>query len=347
MIVQGTKRFLDELMLKRKWLSHIGKKEYPRGLFDWYAHTMDFEGKTGIVLANNLTRYPVVLLKNEQFQIEQIPNYILETLKSEGIHEEVLQTYRSQMGMLLIDKTSDRELVQKLSYTCDMVKDCLYLLDSNACLQTKIAREAAKKRVHYNDIGYKTPAEMMLEQLNLVRQHKRLCVPLLDIEALDLKIRLEMPSQDIEVRLTVPSNIPFLLLHELILKLFDWNVKGEHKFFHAGNVVDEIRELQDIDWESGVNYEYWMPGYYRWRHTICLMERKAHQQTRAALATACRGQRPPWILNGPEAYKVYQEILKDTAHPDYEKAQLLYHRYGARKLSLREINMELKWVMEG
>ncbi len=344
MIIQATKRLLDELGLRRRWIAHVGKKEYPRGLYDWYAHVQDFEGQMGIVLANNLTRYPVVLLKNEEFCVEKIPEYILETLRSEGIHETILEAYRSQMGMMLIDKTGDQELTQKLSYTCEEVRRCTYLFDRTVCVQTKIAKEAAKMRVRYCDIAYRAPSEIMTEQLERLKREMKLDVALFDIEQLDLLISLEIPGEKAEVRINVPSNITFLLLHELILKLFDWNAKGEYCFLSDGNAVDEICELKEIDWTAGVKYEYRMPGYSKWIHTIRLMGIKPHHPVKSASVAACRGQRPPWTLN-PEYYREYQSALENEDHPEHEKAQLLRHRYGARRLSLREMNVELRWVM--
>lgn len=345
MIVQGTAKMLRMLGLRRRWLSHIGKREYPGGLFDWHANVIDLNGRDAIVLMNNLTLYPVVILKEEKFEKDLFPEYVLQALKSEGIHQNVLECFRRHTGVLMTDKTSDRAMVQRLRHICNEVRKGVNLLDDDTCVQTKVGRYAARKRVRYPDGSYAAPADRMFEMLNRMREEEEIETPLLDLEVLELCITLEIPKAEIMGRIRVPSNISMSQLHELILKLFDWNTQGEHAFFCDRKNVCESCELSEIDWTHGLCYEYGMSGYYRWKHDIRLVNRMEHQCTSQVTAMECRGIRPPWVLDGPDAYEAYQKSLTDYRNPGHEEAQKLHNRYGARRLSLREINVEFGWLM--
>jgi len=345
MIIQIMRRLLDEMNLSCRWLSHIGKKEYPQGLYDWYAAAVEIKGRTVIVLVNNLTRYPVVLLWNDSIQPADFMEYILEALREEGIHEDVLTCFRRQAGVVFVDRASDPELIQKAHYICKEIKRQGSLLDEGACLQAKLGREAARVRVHYPNAGYQSASDYLFQMLGRMKTDAGLACPLFDLEGLDLMIRLEIPQTVIESRVRVPSNIMFGLLHKMIIKLFDWNENGEHVFLCGEKMVDDICELKAVDWCNGIRYDFWMPGHHRWEHTICLKGRIRYHQRVNAAATERRGNRPPWKIDGPGAYEKYQKSLSDYNDPDHEAAQRIQEECGPGMFSLREINKELRWVM--
>lgn len=313
MIIQGTKRFLDGLGIKRKWLSHVGRKKYPAGLFDWNADIVVLDSCPCLVLVNNLTGYPVVIRKDETFDTERISEYVIEALRYEGICENVLSYYRNNIGKILLDKTSDRAIVQRLRIVCNEVLRCGDRLECS-CLQVKIGQEAARMRVNFSDLGYKAPSEYLLEVLERWKTDCGIEIPLLDLDRLDLLIKLEIPGSQIEVRAEVPANITWGFFHKLIVQMFGWSGKGEHAFFCGKMQMDEINGLSDIEWLDKVIYEY-RSEEQCFVHSIHLLRIMRHQHKREAIALERRGDR------------------------------ISYPGEIARKRSLRELNIELKWMM--
>lgn len=299
MVIQCTQKLLGQLGVSRKWLAHVGKTEYPEGLFDWYAGTIVLAGEPGVLLMNNLTRYPVAVtgeIRKEAKRpqpsalsdciLEKWKDAIEKSLEAEGIHPDVINVYKAASRTAFLEKASSRELTRRLAHSAKTVCGCEALLRTDRSVQTEISREAARRQVCYCG-EYDTPAERMLYALNKMREDAGLFgVSLLDVEVWELKIT--EGNRQTGAVITVPYNVSFGILQELIRTLFGRPKEECGSFLCGEKEADMRRELREIPFSDGLYKSEVSPFSCR----IAASGRYFHRQDRYPRVISLLGEHP-------------------------------------------------------
>lgn len=258
MVIQCTQKLIRQMGMSVKPLSHIGKIQYPDGLFDWHAGAAVFGEEKGIVLMNNLTRYPIAVTKWDAAAAMQGTDFwkgvILEALQAEGIHPEVTAAYGKNCASVSVERACDHEIIGRLIHTVREVGKRESLLRQDRIVQTALSCEAARCLMRYEE-GFDTPANRLFEALTRWKDGAGLTkTPLFDIEMWVLNAEWRNPDGCAQI--AVPASIPFYLLHEILARLTGRAEEERHIFLEGDMVVEEKRELREISMKSKISYCY-------------------------------------------------------------------------------------------
>lgn len=323
MIIQCTKKLLDQMGIQRKWLNCIGAFHYPQGLYDWHANLLSFGGQfqrdgessdskpPAVILMNNLTRYPVVMTWSPGLTEKEMREAIAEQFFKEGIHPEIAGTYLEKSGRLVLDRANNKETLIKLRYAGQMANSFAHLYVSDTCLQPAISAAAAREPVR-NAIGYWSPAEHLFDALNRMKKDAGLTAPLFDLTHFVFDVSVIGTAPLAEARFQAPANLTLGVLGRLMLHLFGWDQAAEEGFYSNGEHRDKTRELRELADATEMIWFCRTPDGRRWEHRLLRVGIKEHQAQRYAAALARRGRTPD----------------------------------GCRSKSLREINQEFRWLMD-
>ena len=377
MLIQCTKALLDKLGLSPDELKPAqGHENMPEALLAWHAGLVNIDRRKTVVLMNNASRYPVVIYrpKPQDFSRmrELIHKAIVEALRMEGISEAVIDRYMADAGEIQFSKTANKSLVAKLNKA---VKDVYWVgeyLDSSTPIQRYFSIQAGRmpQNLPYDEFYY--PINELLKYLEDryadvtggVRQ------PVIDVEAYQLKIELEIEGFDIWRRVVVPSTFSFEHLHNVIQIVFDWHNSHLHMFeVHSKRARRPMFILMDddpdtLEWadtgehdillerftalkdifphHENVMYEYDFGD--SWGHRIVL-EKVGRSNAFAATYLAGKGDRPPEDVGGESGYIEFVEIMADKRHPEHAMTKTWAQFQCAREFSPEQINHRLRHAL--
>ncbi|WP_462411540.1 DUF6933 domain-containing protein [Neobacillus sp. Marseille-QA0830] len=160
MLIQCTKKLLDELKMNSENATEV------EPLYSWHAHLISLNRRKTVVLVNDHNRYVVVLygLKAKNFKLldEHILQGIRETLREEGVKEEIIERFLSDSGNITYAKTKNRTTVARLNKACENTYFYQELLNENSIYNTELSKIISRLLVGEGKNDYIRPRDVMV-----------------------------------------------------------------------------------------------------------------------------------------------------------------------------------------
>ena len=164
MMIHCTKKLLNELKI------NMLPDSDEISIFSWHANLITINRRKTVVLANDKTRYAVVMygLNSKDFKnfAKRIQNAIRETFLSESIRPEIIDQYLNSTSNIYFSKTGSRSSISRMNKACELVH--IYasyeLFDNENITQSDASNFANDDLVGYlND--YFHPNIFMIDEL--------------------------------------------------------------------------------------------------------------------------------------------------------------------------------------
>ena len=137
MLIQCTKKLLDELDIKPEWQ---GDEE---SLFSWHANLITVNRRKTVVIVNDKNRYVIVLhgLKAKDFKKldTSIEQAIRETFQQECIKDEIIEQFIQRAKEINFTKTKDRTSVARMNKACEEIYFNEDLLTGDSLIQSNLS----------------------------------------------------------------------------------------------------------------------------------------------------------------------------------------------------------------
>ncbi|MFI8577824.1 plasmid pRiA4b ORF-3 family protein [Rossellomorea aquimaris] len=362
MLIQCTKKLVDELKIVP---GKPSDEEEP--LLSWHANLLKIGRHKFIVLVNDANRYAIVLygLKaKDKKNIEKlIVNAVREVFQAESIEEQIIDGYLQKSEALSFGKTKDRKLVARLNKACEWVHYGEDYWDPGEIVQVGMSKWISSLLVGDGNKDYIHPNEEMYKDLQEFSGQ-----PIFNTEALVLKVTLKLDHHSVWRRITVPANITFTELHDIVQAAFAWQNSHLHDFEiyeknEDGSVRQEYPNLRlvcdeafsseseiPVKMETGQKLKGVLPAKIiynydygdNWKHTI-EVERVIHDYTfNYPICEDGEGSVPPEDVGGQPGFDGFLDIINDPNHPDHEQMKEWGEMQGYEDFDLRDINMRLK-----
>ncbi|WP_112180284.1 plasmid pRiA4b ORF-3 family protein [Paraliobacillus zengyii] len=369
MLIQCTKKLLTELKLKPT----PAKEEEP--LFSWHANILTVNRRKTLVLMNDSNRYIIVLygLKAKDFKKidELIVQAIREIYKEENIKEEVIEAFLAQSKEITFTTTKDRTGVARLNKACENVYVMEDDLDQNTMYQVALSKLASRLLVGTGKNTYIVPNEALFSDLEGLTKG-----PILNSEAIVLKVTLEMENTSVWRRIVVPKRMTFSNLHTTLQRTFNWHDYHLHNFtIFPGKPFDPDKmkakenrkpvakivcneEFLEYDsdipekLETGERIADYLPAEILyiydfgddWQHRIVVEDFINDYDKNHPTCVAGEGNAPPEDVGGEPGYEEFLEIIKDPTYPDHQNMQRWGISQGYEEFDINMTNRRLKYI---
>lgn len=344
MRIQFTEKAERQLGLSHRYLTHIGKTEYPDGLYDWNADVMEAAGMPCLLLMNNLTRYPVLVpapdMENQEISFERLRQGIVRQLRQEGISEAYLEAWTRQAKETVTDRTSSRALIRYLRRPEDTVRKLEAVLTGRGAagelenVFSLLGRMAARERICI-DGSCDTAAGRMFAAMERIGNSCGVTGPLFD----ETRLILEAEEGICQLRIFVPEYCSILELERMLERCFCLKKGASGRLFGRTSHLDS-EKMPDCA-VSAV-------GTVRPK-----IDESAALLSGAEPIRSILEQYPAiWYKSrmGDEEYYVLFRLTGEEAHSTKRTAQAVRicgrHPFSLRQPSLREVNRELEWVTQ-
>ncbi|MDD2214009.1 MAG: plasmid pRiA4b ORF-3 family protein [Oscillospiraceae bacterium] len=322
-------------------------------LFSWHAGLLaEDSGVTAVILINDATRYPLVIVMKEEQDYAQLDRLFGEALtlalQTEGVSDLGIGRYFTAAGAVCFLKACDRRQLGRLNAVNAETQEHLQVIDARQNLQRFASLELSRcRRYRYPAApAALTPARALLNQLHLLNQSPAgtAARPLQQVTAYQLLIALGPAQKKIAWRrVVVPAALSFRYLHNVIQTVFDWHDQHLHRFVLDTPGLPETHILMPEDPEEilgsadsrGVKrlddryvaLKDIVPLYGSLGYTYDLSDRWTHEITYEKTVTlpqmqVClldeKGERPPEDVGGFAAFSVYLQIMANPDHADHQ-----------------------------
>jgi hypothetical protein len=360
MLIQCTKKLLDELKV-----APVKPAEEGAPLLSWHANILKIGRHKFMVLVNDKNRYAIVLYglkaKDRKNIGGLIVNAIREVFQAESIKEEIIDRYLQSSSDFTFAKTKERKLVARLNKACESVHFGADYLDSNSIVQVGMSKWISSLLVGDGKNDYFNPNEQMYQDLEEFAGQS-----VFETEAFVLKVTLELDRHSVWRKITVPANITFTELHDILQAAFAWQDSHLHDFKIYGE--NELRQDRSylqlvcdkealsyereipVKMESGLKLRDFLPAKIEynydfgddWKHTI-EVERIIHDYSfNYPTCEDGEGSAPPEDVGGEPGFEEFLAMIKDPAHPDHDQMKEWGEMQGYAEFDRRDVNWRLK-----
>lgn len=311
---------------------------------------------------------------------ERIKSGIRTAFLEEGVPEEIVEEYIQNCGAAEYSKTAGRRMVANLNETCKIVYYYTELLDDNSVVQSRISTALGRFIIRYGERPAYPSEELFRGLCRMKNMPEENWEQMLKIENYQLKIRLLLEGYDIWRRILIPSRCTFHHLHWVIQKTFDWFDYHLHEFYVIDREAQTDERLplyaypmkiRIVDSQDPEMEEYLEPDKYEvkydmqtrlkeifqetdsciytydfgdnWEHEIRLEKVVKDSSNRFPVLLESMGERPPEDVGGESGFEEYMRIISDPGSPDYEFMTQWAKSTKARKRSVEEINLMLRY----
>lgn len=359
MLIQGTKKILDQLNIKPAGLTAPQEE-----LFSWHANLVTMKRRKTVLLMNDATRYIVVLWGMKQNEFQNIDYWLTEglrqTMLAEQIKPELVERYLNEAGAIKFEKTKNRSQTAKLN----QVKETLFYfedeLSTNSVIQTGIAIKSSKRPVGSGPGNYISPNEWFYTELR-----KRYGQELFKCPMVELEIRLQLEGEPVVRQITVPLSRTFQELHKILQVSFEWSDSHLHEFrFAAQAESPEVRLVMDeeafeysygeeklilehevrlVDYlTENLSFQYVYDFGDDWEHVILVKRIWDEKDFNHAVCTRVKGTTPPEDVGGKYGYEDFLKIIGDSKNQEYEEMMEWAKMQRYEEPNSRWINYRLK-----
>lgn len=358
-----TKKLLDTLAVP------LSDQTETNDLFCWSANLITINRKKAVVVVNDSNRFGFVLygLKAKDFKglKTHIENGIRRCLGHENIKEEVIQAYFDQAQELVFTKTRGRVAVARLNKACGVVECFGDRLDPAELYQSHVTRAINSDLFKTGKDGdYTHPYELIIQDFKAAFGEA-----IIEIEAVDVMIKLDLGATSASRRLIVPLGITFKELHQIIQIAFDWRDRHLYDFNlfdDAGhcvlNIISEYEEVFEpradcpMLWDKDV----WIDDYLKagmkilytydygddWRHQLTVQGIVTDYDKNYPICIMAEGNRPPEDVGGIPGFEAFQEIINDPDHPEHAEVKRWIAGQWYEDCNIEIINRRLRHLLQ-
>jgi hypothetical protein len=370
MLIQCTKKLLAELKVET---SEPSEEE---ALFSWHANMITLNRRKTLVLTNDSNRYIIVLHGLKAKDLKKIDELILsaisETLREEGIKDEVIEAYISQSNKFSFTTTKNRTLVARLNKACENTYYFGERIDQSKINQVTLSKWVSRLLVGNGKNTYTYPNQDLYRDLeNLIGGS------IFQSEAYVLHVKLELKNHNVWRRIIVPKQITFPDLHETLQIVFGWKDCHLHEFsILAGLPIDLERkkgkeeaqkpilnlvcDIEAFDYDNGIPMKLelgeklldYLPAeiIYKydfgdgWEHRILIEKVIDNYELNYPNCVAGEGNTPPEDVGGEPGYEEFLKIIADPTHTDYAHMTRWGVGQGYKDFDIEMVNRELKYM---
>ncbi len=375
MLIQSTKKLLDELPLKPE--PHA--EEEP--LFSWHANLIKVRRRKAVALMNDSNLYVLVLYGLQARHFKKLDEYILQairdTFQEEAIKEEIIEQFTESSRGVSFTRTNNRSMVARLNNACRSVFFFAGLLDGKAISQPVASKNVSRDLIGAGINEFVRPNEELYRDLEAFYGGPVICT-----EALQIKVTLDLENHHVWRRLIVPVFMTFNQFHEVLQTAFGWRDYHLHEFFIYGretvdpsddffclnhpayhreglkpliNVACEEQILEyDCDVpvmrESGIRLSECSPAPMKyiydfgdfWQHYIEVEKIIRDYDKNYPVCLGGEGNAPPEDVGGSSGYEEFLEIIADKTNPEHQGRINWGRGQGYRDFDLESINRILE-----
>ena len=357
MVIHCTKKLLDALNLPPVSV------DTPDPFFSWHANLLTVNRRRVLLLTNDLTQRTILLYgiwkKDLQAPVRMINMAIRETLLEDRVKSEIMDRYLADGGEILFSRTGGKSALANLNHRCREVER----LDGEFCPDTLIQARASRKISRWTFAPYGKERRQAYEWFE-AELGERYGTPVYRTKLFRLKITLDLKRHEVWRRVTVPYDMTFRDLHQVIQQAFGWQDVHSHEFVvlrdngeAAVRIVDN-GELFDfpsdaplrLDAETALT-EY-LPKYKRlaytydfgdnWVHFIEFEDLVFESGQNHPLCLDGKGGCPPEDAGGEDGYESLLETLSDRDNPGYADAAGWMAAQRCREFDISLVNLFLK-----
>lgn len=358
MLVQCTKKLLDELKIKPE----VSEENHP--LFSWHANLMIVNRKKTVVLVNDQNRYVIVLngLKAKDFKQLDVLflQAIREVFQQEGMKDDIIEAYIQKASGIIYTKTKDRTSVARMNKSSEVVYFLEDLLVSDSIVQKALSIRAGRFLVGVGKNDYIKPYEELYKDLE-----EFFGKSIFSIEAVELRVTLNLENHKVWRKLIVPVNQTFLQFHEIIQVAFGWKDLHLHEFYIFNDkgetepVVNLVCSVLAFEYpkeipmklEGDVKLSEYIPAKIKylydlgdgWQHDITVERTLRDYDKNYPACVEGEGTTPPEDVGGEYGYEEFLEIIADQNHPDHERTLKWGVTQGYKAFDLELVNRMLKY----
>lgn len=163
LIIRCTKKLLVEMKQK------LGENPKTEPVFTWHASLLNLHRRKAVLLINNQSLYPILLLGLKVQDFEQFGKIIEDAIKTvflaEGIPPETIGKYFKEAGHITFTKTSDRSVISAMNQVAEFA--AYYEpdeWDTDNLTQTDFSLKMGVSVVKTDD-GLRKPKEILLDTM--------------------------------------------------------------------------------------------------------------------------------------------------------------------------------------
>lgn len=372
MIVKGTKKLLDYLKIEPEGSSmretevDAIDKTYDSELFSWYANMITIQRNNILILLNEKTRFVVILQDIKAVHRKNIrvliKDAVKDALEKECFNAHAINEYLIAMGEVEFQKTTDRSMLGKVKSSAEDIYGFGYeLMDFKRMAQGDLSRNLNSNVYRDSHKNIYTPIELMIEEFKAFSPDEEL----IQVDAVELKITLNLLNQDVWRKVVLPLNTPFEKFHMIIQTLFSWQDYHMHEFhiLHEDQIVQKLVPDDDmIDFpdsidrrlEEGVELAEYLPqnqklkyiydfGDY-WEHDIELIRHLPKHNHLDPYCIDGAGRTPPEDVGGQGGYEEFLEIINDPSHPMRKEMLSWGEMQEYSDFDLKSVNQSLRHI---
>ncbi|MEQ8199448.1 MAG: plasmid pRiA4b ORF-3 family protein [Clostridiaceae bacterium] len=345
----------------------MADKTEEKDFFCWSANLLTFKRRKAVVVVNDSNRFGFVLYGLKSKDFKQFDKLIAEgirtCLRDERIKEEIIEKYFAQSKEFVFTKTRGRIPVARLNKACEVVEILADRLDVSSVYQADLSgiinRDLFKPG---KDKDYMHPYELLIEDFEEYYGDK-----IIQSEAADLLVKLDLGAYSASRRLIVPMGVTFKDLHEIIQIAFGWQDRHLHDFKvfdEKGNcllnVISEFEEvfesLQDcpvlryteITADVYIRNKNRMVYTYDygddWKHEISVQRVISDYEKNYPVCIMAEGNRPPEDVGGIPGYEEYLEIINNPDHPEYKNMKRWAESQWYKDFDIDAANRRLRYL---
>lgn len=354
-----TKKLIDKLKIK------VDKGDETSDIFSWSVNLITLNRKNTVVVVNDYSRYGFVLygLKIKEFNNldKLIIDGIKKSLKSLQIREDIINKYLELAGELVYTKTNGPRYVSRLNKACERTYYFEELLDLNNIYQSDVSKKMNWDMITFNN-EYAEPTKLLIEALKGLFNEE-----IIQCEAAELEITLDLGVYKAIRNITLPINISFHDLNRVIQRLYSWHNCHLHDFLiydSSGEcILDLISEDEEdegfsqtpIKYQSEVMITDFIKEKYKieyrydygdgWIHEIKVNKIIEKYTDYNPVCTYAVGDAPPENVGGIPGYINFYKIINDKEHPEYQEYYKWARGNGYREVDIKMINIGLDFVI--
>ena len=316
-------------------------------LFSWSANLLTINRRKTIVCMNDASRFAFILYGIKAADVKKLDQLILQGIKLlmalEGIGPDIVKQYLFNESAdlaaprITYTKTSSRKAVAALNKVCSNVEFMsAHDLDvfPSAVLGTGLNRMgfSVSDRWVY-------PCELFIGQLK-----ERYGEPVIQTEAAELTVTLDLDGSEAVRRLIVPTFFTFAELHQVIQTVYCWQDYHLHEFVLSQDEdgrpteiivprADELEVKENYRLEADVRLSevfcadrldrngvitYLYDFGDGWEHFIRCERIIEDYNENYAQCIYMEGDAPPEDVGGPGGFQDMLATLQDEGHPEHE-----------------------------
>lgn len=361
MVIGCTKKLQDEIGITSK------SSDEEKDLFSWSAHLVIMNRRKTVVVVNDSNRFGFVLygLKAKEFKRidELIVQGIRRCFQNEKIKDEIIEGYLSEAGAISFSKTKGPKYVSSLNKACELVGVFENLLDSSNIYQTKVTDKINNDLVKIDKNDYEHPFDLLLKDFKQAYGDS-----IAKCEAAHILVKFNLGAYTAERRISIPIDIDFKRLHEILQVAFEWKDYHLHEFNIINqkaecvlNVISEHEEVIEVRQDCKVVQEsevlikdYIKDGfmliycYYfgdNWQHEITVQRIISDYDENFPICLEGVGDAPPEDVGGIPGYEEFLEIMGNPKHSMYEEMKRWADSQWYRKFDIELVNRRLIYVL--